>query len=334
MLSVTIPSRVILSHPYAGAGYGWFSQFNPHRPSSKLEVPSHPYYKYLYGTDFPQWIDVALTLMLLYEEIVLPPADAYLPRPNGIAQSNTYRNDHLGIESDWEILWEVLPHFREQAYSAIQRPEICDLLQHAPANAQLQIIESCYIDAFLSETLACPIICGSQRRELLQRLYSSTQKDDLQAVLPSFAEAYVQFSGLTFKASDVEELYRLKENAMLRQYSVSFRRMIHGGVEMEMNEVAAAIREAMGSRDLREFIAGFLAGATRTTTYLGCIPGMGFMGIGVQALQDLTARPLKRSEWYQFTPQVRALQAEKLLEDQINAFLDEEIRAIEIRQFS
>jgi len=87
--------KALISHPFSGALYAFFAVHNENRFRDPEPKDPHPYYRTLYGDAFPRYQEMALTLLLLFDEIVMVPADAYLPkgywRPD-----KTYHNPHLG----------------------------------------------------------------------------------------------------------------------------------------------------------------------------------------------------------------------------------------------
>lgn len=318
------PKRVILSHPFSGAAYGWFEQFNPCPTIPKLQVPGHPYYKYLYGTDFLSWIDPSLTLLLLYEQVVLPPADAFLPDSDDVTRSPSYKNPHLGLESNWDLVHDVIGEYHERAEQDRNDAVLADMLHGMPDKSKEQIIVSCYLDVFLSEQLACPIVCGDQRKKLIQRLAEmaavSLQKGEETFTEPTLAGDYVKISGLTFSASSVEELYDLKSDSKLRDYATGFLKAIHSPVATTENfpfELANAIESAIDSAALSKKVSGFLSGTSRAASYVGLVPVIGtaasVVGIAATHGTDAATRRAQRSEWYELAIHIAATRQRKEL---------------------
>lgn len=72
--------KVLISHPFSGALYAFFTE---HLAEYRTRPPGprepHPYYRTLFGDRFPEYQEVALTLALLFDEIVIVPADSHLP---------------------------------------------------------------------------------------------------------------------------------------------------------------------------------------------------------------------------------------------------------------
>ncbi len=88
-----IPNAVILSYPYSGALYAFLSdQLGAHHTAS-----GSSYYKTLFGKNYKGFTDLALTLSVLYEQLVMPAVDIPLPEHDKWRTDDGYFNKDLGI---------------------------------------------------------------------------------------------------------------------------------------------------------------------------------------------------------------------------------------------
>src|SRR5580693_846833 len=71
--------KIILSHPYSGAVHWWFGQLQRVGGDQALKRPYSGYYRTLYGSDIDNFIDIALACLVIFDEIVIPAADAAFP---------------------------------------------------------------------------------------------------------------------------------------------------------------------------------------------------------------------------------------------------------------
>lgn len=81
--------KIILAPPYSGTLYAYFNDcMSPYHHHT--EMMGHPYYNKLFSVYTEQSKDIALTLSILYDEIIVPPADACFPK------------DGLGFSISWD----------------------------------------------------------------------------------------------------------------------------------------------------------------------------------------------------------------------------------------
>ena len=94
-------TRVILAYPYSGALYRYFSdQLGGDWSHSKV-AESHSYYKTLYGKESPQNIELALSFLLLHDEVWIAPADNHWPRSRRNPDDSSHVAE-LGLTADWD----------------------------------------------------------------------------------------------------------------------------------------------------------------------------------------------------------------------------------------
>src|SRR4051812_34888885 len=77
--------RAILSHPFSGAMYWWFTDLVGH-PLASENPPTHPYYAALFATARRD-IDVALACAVIFDDVILPAVDAPFPDTPGFSGS-------------------------------------------------------------------------------------------------------------------------------------------------------------------------------------------------------------------------------------------------------
>jgi hypothetical protein len=91
-----LPSKIVLSHPFSGSLYAFFTE---QMAGSDFLHLDHPYYKTLYGKSFREVRDITLTLTTIYPKIILIPADNHLPDTFIHGSDEDYDPD-LGISSE------------------------------------------------------------------------------------------------------------------------------------------------------------------------------------------------------------------------------------------
>ena len=153
--------RVLISHPFSGALYAFFATYQEYRLRPPQPREPHPYYRTLYGDAFPRYQEMALTLALLFDEIVIVPADAYLPRCHW-RENNTYYNPDLGLRTEWDF--EIQRQLDEEMVQDLQDEGIRSVLRKVPPLARQQILRDSRHEIYLAQKYGCPIVCVGGRR--------------------------------------------------------------------------------------------------------------------------------------------------------------------------
>lgn len=81
-------NKVILGHPFAGSLYKFFENQLSEYPHK--EPIQHPYYRDLFGRSYDYWNDLTFALFTIFDEIIIPPADANIPDYNKYIVNDTY----------------------------------------------------------------------------------------------------------------------------------------------------------------------------------------------------------------------------------------------------
>src|SRR6266542_4066710 len=112
---------VILSHPFSGALLAFFdAQLQGGRHATAASY--HPYYRTLYGDDFQKWTDISLTLLLLFEHVVIAPADNPMPDHAKYAAGGVYNNPELGLVPSWDDFLKAREGLDESVTQDLQDP--------------------------------------------------------------------------------------------------------------------------------------------------------------------------------------------------------------------
>src|ERR1700752_4720414 len=223
--------------------------------------PHHPYYRTLYGDHFPKFQELALTLTLLFDEVVLVPADAKLPRDKEL-ESDEIRHKNLGLVSSWDF--EIRRSFEGAVERDLLDPVISAILRRVPKDSRRQILLDTRHEIFLASKYSCPIICYGGRRAIIESILKrdSQEIDTYNALSLTFAEQYLDIVGVIFNPRDFEILCALKQNKEMRLYAHSFLSAMDSSVAKRptRHEMLFAMRHALDSRELADRISGMLDG--------------------------------------------------------------------------
>jgi hypothetical protein len=140
--------RVVLSHPFSGAIYWWFAQYMDVSAGMRSKQPTHGYYSQLYG-DIDRNCDTALASAVVFEEIVLPAADAAFPR-HGIGVGENMRVPELDLEADWGHVREAGDLARENGDGLLADETVREILSRLPAGNHRMELEYAITDVVMT----------------------------------------------------------------------------------------------------------------------------------------------------------------------------------------
>jgi hypothetical protein len=200
---------VILSHPFCGPLYWWFYQ---ERSFAMSKRPQHSYYRALFG-EVDRHLSVALTCALVYQDFVIPAADAVYPAMGDLSHLSSAA---LGLEvSPWEPIHEAgkLADDIEELWR--DDPLLSGLLAGKDATEVRLELHYAVADVLLAKEYQCPIICSDGRRTVVKRLLElgvvpgvtqPTDGPEPPKPLGDLVDAYAQITGLSFGLDRVEQV--------------------------------------------------------------------------------------------------------------------------------
>jgi hypothetical protein len=316
--------KVILSHPYCGPLYWWFDQ---ERSYALPKTPDHPYYAALFG-DVDAPLDVALACALIYEDIVLPAADAVFP---GMGDLQHIPAAELGLEvTSWDPLRDA-----DQLSASVREEWRSD-----PALAQLLAGKSdtdvglelhyAVADVLLAGEYNAPVLCSDGRRALVRRLIDLSVVQARPEVAAAFAsdkslgqlvDSYAKVAGLTFDADSVRTFVNLKWMSPLREYADGFQRTLADPRTRSTDDLYEAIAKAMESEALAERVQGAFEATGHVMDVAGLIPGVGsvtgFVGLGTDAAAAAAESAARRVRWFELSGIVTCARSRLALEQEL-----------------
>lgn len=93
-------SSIILGHPFSGSLYLFFDQQLSDYPFK--EPIGHPYYRDLFGRNYNYWSGLASTLLIIFDKVIIPPADANISDYQKFEVAGIYDNSELGLYFNWK----------------------------------------------------------------------------------------------------------------------------------------------------------------------------------------------------------------------------------------
>lgn len=324
-LGKQVTMKAILSHPFSGAFYWWLDNQNPYNGSGREKRPEHPYYRTLYG-DVDRHLDTALTCAVVYEEIVLPAADAHFPGVRTGLTGEAYRIPELEIATDMEILREAYRLADLQGSELINDEGIARILAKVPSHAKHQAVTDAINDILMSRELSLPVICSPGRRALMTRLIELGVVLTTGAATPGDALAvqlsdYVNVVGLQFRSRTIESLERVKWNDEIRSYASRFQQAI-SGEDASLESFYESIGVAWLSADAGQEISGTFSSTSRVLNFASLVPVLGTIagafGIVADGAAVAAERRTEAHRWFLLGPAIHKIESIEQLEARIN----------------
>lgn len=319
-------NEVILSYPFSGAVYAFLSE------SQGAEFANtDSYYKTLFGSNYGRMTEIAVTLSILYDKIIMPRVDIPLPDYESHENDGLYYHEDLGIKCYDMRLFVQFPESAETSQivardledKAVQRA-LCRI----PAYARDQILREAHDEIRLAIMSQCRVLCSAGRRRLIQRLielnYSSASFPIGGETVASAIQVYRGITGLTFSPISLDDYYHLKADKAIRAYAQAFTGILHSFSDAlnPRDQLLRAMRKAMDTATCAKKASGIFSCTSSALGVAGLIPVIGSvtgaMGIGTDALTRGTDMLANRNEWYQLAARV----VQKKTELQIQEFID------------
>jgi hypothetical protein len=320
-----ISVKAILSHPFSGALYWWMDNQNPYHRGLRDKKPHHSYYRTLYG-DVDRHLDTAIACAVVYEEVVLPPADAHMPGVIAGPSGKTYTIPELEISTDWELLREAQNAVEPHVNDLLIDGEVARILRTVPSRVRRQVIIDAANDIAMSSQLGLSVICSPGRRALMGRLLElglalgDTSNDAGEALAAQLSD-YVNVIGLRFNSTTVESLAKVKWQEDVRSYASVFQEVIAGeGGTLE--SLYEAISIAWLNSETATQVAGSFSAVSRVMNFAGLVPGVGtvtgVLGIAADGASALAQRRVEAHRWYELGPTIQKVESLQRLEARIH----------------
>jgi hypothetical protein len=320
--------RVVLSHPFSGSVYWWFAQQVPHiDPIQKSKTPGHEYYRTLYG-DVDKHLDIALACAVVFEEVLLPAADAVFL--GNSTRGGRRELPELNMIVDWEYLDAGRRLIEPITHDLLEDEVIGAVLRRVPDWGKEMALEYAATDIIMSAEHEAPVICAPGRRRLVLRLLELDVIGRDVAKVPSLKhgaivgpalDKYEKIVGLTFSSDDVGSLAEIKWEETIRQYAKGFQAALLDPENTDYQDFLERIATAWISSKSAEEVSGAFSAASRTLSVVGLVPGAGTVagvaGIGTDAAGAAADRRAKNLRWYQLGPEIQRLRSLRALEEEL-----------------
>jgi hypothetical protein len=324
---MAVPKKIVLSQPFSGSLYAFFDRHLGGSMTRDGKRPPLAYYRALFGSNYRKFTELSLTLLVLFPEVILAPADNHMPDIQGCETDGNYQNPRLGLSTSWRDFLEIQRELNEHVSKDLEDPRIKKVLFPLSSDAKRQVLFDTRYDIYLAMVNDCPIVSAGGRRRLIDLLTASDYSARKLATSVSqshlaLATSYLDMVGIVFDPVSVNGLYTLKNDKTLRPYADGFTRVMlsasdPAGAQWEM---AALTRDAMDTDGLLKFATGGLKG---TAEVLSFHPGLKAQAssLALKAGAKFVGDFEKRQRWYQLGPQIKRILSLQNLREATNRIL-------------
>lgn len=297
-------NKIILGHPFAGSLYKFFENQLSEYPHK--EPILHPYYRNLFGRSYNLWNDLTFALFAIFDEIIIPPADAEVPDNNKYLVNYTYKNKELGLYFNYEDYFH--DEISEQVAKDLENPYIYNFLQQYSDEEKKGILEYVRLYIILSQKYNCPVLCGGEYQKLFIYITNSSKtylSNDVFSdnVNVTFTQTYLNLNITAFNISTLDTLYELKSNKEIKAYAKNYRKIIHqyGGSTQTETEIKKLLQISLSKDLFYNKVSSILNTFSLVCSYAGLMPiiGMPLSILSLGGTHLSTAFKNNKYNWYQ-----------------------------------
>ncbi len=324
-------SRIVVpGYPYEGSFYWLMSaeMWRGLKPKSSMEM-GYGYYGTLYGRNSGSLIDETASLCILFDKIVLAPADCPLPDHKRYLKGSRYSNPDLGIISDWNWI-DDRQLMKEKVELLLADFSLQLLLSRIPRTAWPQIIQGAVVQIELVDRFEASLLASPAYIRLCERIRCLLQREADHETIPpdrllSGLSAVFNLASVRFSIESIDEFISLRSSNALRSYANSFLDCINqlpAGVEVE-HALFKAMSEAINSSELAEKIEGGLSVSASALGILSMIPLLSLIAGGAVLSADAASRIIAKQRekhlWWALAPEVSKILSKSRIEAKLRA---------------
>lgn len=321
------PTAAVLSYPYEGGLFYLLSRENKYPAPLK----GHPYYEALYGENPELTRSNAVNLASLFDKIILPPADDYLPDSTKSTDGKHYYNSELrlAVTMDWEFSSEA----RNMADRILDDPTIIRIFSEQP-DLPKDPKKARFLLARITEQLKyasdheAVLIADDSAAGLISAVSRLVRSDIHKANSSPGGPAILKFNDKSFKATalswnceNVDAFRGIRQSNEITQYATGFRKALltaskSADLESEMRRL---MRQAMSYEAISKRTKGAFETTGLLTDIVGFIPVVGnianVVGLGSSAGSALAERKVNDFQWYLLGPKMHEVDLQRVLRE-------------------
>lgn len=307
-------TKVVLGYPFSGSIYAFFDKTLNEGKHIKAS-DYHSYYRTLFGNKHQEFLDLALTLSLLYEDIIIVPADNPAPDYRNYETNGEYYHPDLGIYFNWLEYNQLRSEINEKIKEDINDPILSKVLEKVPIISRLHILFNTRFELYLGHKYNCPILSLGGGHRIIKRLIKiDNLKNNVlshQTEKMYFIQEYIKMSGLLFNPDNLDDYHQLKTSKDIRKYANSFLHIVsefNGDANSINEQLQKLIKESRDFSIIQSKASGFFNITSAILSILGLNPinGLYFSlgALGSTAGSLYLDKKSKENKWYEFASQI------------------------------
>jgi len=274
-------NKIILGYPYNCAMYWMLKADNNDLDIYSTPRRGHRYYDTLYGKKPSKYINNLVSLSILFDEILLAPAD-----------NPEYKYSQLNVKCEWEWM-DIIRDMEDEISFILNDPLVKYYLRNVPIRSREQIIRYSIIEIYLAQKFNASILMNSNHKKILERIQVILNEEKIKLANDNnkilfYLGKNFRMSSLDFSINNLDEFIELKNNKNILDYGTAFRRLVKG-VSNE-TEYYNKMYKIMEQPDLRKKATGILTfisfalSFVSLTSFEAPIPGLASIATSVGSL--------------------------------------------------
>lgn len=327
-------NKIVLGQPLSGALFAYFDKEINDGNHTKAAA-YHSYYKTLYGKNFQKNMDLAITLSLVVDDIIIAPADNPYPETNKYSVDGRYYNPNFGLYFNWEESHEIMmKSMSAMQPTVLNDSKIIEILRGVPKQAHEQIIKETFVEINLARKYDSPLFTMGRRQAIAKRIQELERTPELvsdSGNSPKFVKSYLDIFGLLFDPLSLDDFYYLKAEKDLKIYAKSFYKiMMESNLsDSEKPNLIELLQSAMNSDKLNKKLVGGFSVSSDVMDYAGLIPILGNATNAIGIGSSLAAKGVelfnRKNSWFELAPQVQRVKSLKKLEDALKSMKEKKV---------
>ena len=300
----------------------------PGQPISCPAITGHPYYEALYGDNALTSKNHAVNLLTLFDEVMLPPADEYLPDHIQYRVGNQYYHPDLGIRVGDE--WDFLREADRIAEKLMRESDIAAfIVENTNLPNDIKFFLGRLIEQLRLATKHGAVIVGGEAvGRLAAKVWRLVQYDVIDICGPypspdffSFEDDSFKVTALTWECEDVESLKAIRTSSEIKSYSLKFRKALFEAVNGDdmKKEMRRLMREAMDSEAIAKKAKGAFETVGALSNSVGAIPVLGtpatLAGLGAFLGGKKAERSEQEHQWYLLGVKMREADLRRIVQE-------------------
>ena len=317
--------NIVLGYPYDGGLYYLLSRLNPAPPP---QIKGHPYYEDLYGPDPLANQIWAVNLVVPFDNILLPPADEFLPDLSLYSSGDSYFNPDIRLRVNH--IWDFKRDAQKIAHLLLQNTSIVNTLiaNGLPTNeGTAQFILSSMIEQLrLALENNAVLVVGDGGSAVVDQVFRYVASDlttkKVTANAPptlTITSRTLRLINLDWQCKNFDSFVEIRQSKAISEYGIGVRKALtsaKGTKDLE-SELVRLMQKAFTSAEIARTAKGAFEVAGVGSNIAGVVPVAGsvasLIGIGSYLAQKAAEHKEKEYEWYLIGAKLREIELNNIL---------------------